>query len=187
MCVVILATVLLASSSLCPSLAQEAEKPTIAAPQTAPSQPDQNSQQQREQRTERGRPREDDREIGRDWRMRRGDGERMGREDRDTGPEWGRHRDRDYDRERDKDRDRYSDRDNRGGRDRADRGRDDSDYYDEVRPRRRVKICIERGRILPLRRSLIGWVTGTSAGRERKSEYAPRKRRLRAAAGTTQR
>jgi hypothetical protein len=84
--VVILATVLLASSSLCPSLAQEAEKPTIAAPQTAPSQPDQNSQQQREQRTERGRPREDDREIGRDWRMRRGDGERMGREDRDTGP-----------------------------------------------------------------------------------------------------
>ena len=84
--VVILATVLLASSSLCPSLAQEAENPTIAAPQTAPSQPDQNSQQQREQRTERGRPREDDREIGRDWRMRRGDGERMGREDRDTGP-----------------------------------------------------------------------------------------------------
>jgi uncharacterized protein (DUF2345 family) len=56
--VVILATVLLASSSLCPSLAQEAAKPTIAAPQTAPSQPDQNSQQQREQRTERSRPRE---------------------------------------------------------------------------------------------------------------------------------
>ena len=42
-----------------------------------------------------------------------------------------------------KDRDRYSDRDNRGGRDRADRGRNDSDYYDEDRPRRRVKICIE--------------------------------------------
>jgi hypothetical protein len=33
--------------------------------------------------------------------------------------------------------------DNRGGRDRADRGRNDSDYYDEDRPRRRVKICIE--------------------------------------------
>ena len=44
---------------------------------------------------------------------------------------------------RDYDRDRYNDRDNRGGRDRADRGRDDSDYYDEDRPRRRVKICIE--------------------------------------------
>jgi len=90
--VVILATVLLASSSLCPSLAQEAAKPPIVAPQTVPSQPDQNSQQQREQRTERGRPKDDDREMGRDWRMRRGDGERMGREDRDTGPEWGRHR-----------------------------------------------------------------------------------------------
>ena len=112
--VVILATVLFVSSSLCPSLAQEAAKPTITAPQTAPSQPDQNSQQQREQRTERGRPKDDDREMGRDWRMRRGDGERMGGEDRDTGSEWARHRDRDYDRESDKDRDRYSDRDKRG-------------------------------------------------------------------------
>jgi hypothetical protein len=65
--VVILATVLLASSSMCPVLAQEAAKPTIVAPQTAPGQPDQNSQQQREQRTERGRSREDDREMGRDW------------------------------------------------------------------------------------------------------------------------
>jgi hypothetical protein len=36
--VVILATVLLATSSLCPSLAQEAAKPTLVAPQTA-SQP----------------------------------------------------------------------------------------------------------------------------------------------------
>ena len=76
--VVILATVVLASSSLCPSLAQQPAKHPIAAPQTAPSQPDQNSQQQREQRTERGRPKDDDREMGRDWRMRRGDGERMG-------------------------------------------------------------------------------------------------------------
>jgi hypothetical protein len=140
--VVVLATVLLASSSLCPSLGQEAAKPPIAAPPTVPSQSDQNSEPQRE-RAERGRPRDDDREIGRDWRMRRGDSERMGREDRDTGPEWGRHRDRDYDRESDKDRDRYSDRDNRRGRDRADGGRDDGGYYEEDRPRRRVKICIE--------------------------------------------
>jgi hypothetical protein len=74
--------------------------------------------------------------------MRRGDSERMWWEDRETGPEWGRHRDRDYDRESDKDRERYGDRDNRG-RDRADRGRDDSGYYEEDRPRRRVKIWIE--------------------------------------------
>ena len=49
---------------------------------------------------------------------------------------------RDYDRESDKDRDRYNDRDNRGGRDRADRVLNDSDYNDEDRPRRRVKIYI---------------------------------------------
>ena len=67
--VVVLVTVLLASSSLCPSFAQEAAKPPIVAPQTVPAQPD--------QRAERDRPRDDDREVGRDWRMRRGDSDRM--------------------------------------------------------------------------------------------------------------
>jgi hypothetical protein len=97
--VVVLATVLLASSSLYPSFAQEQGKaPPVAPPQTVPTQPDQNSQQQRDQRTDRDQPRGDDREMGRDLRMRRGDGERMGREDREMGPDRRMHRDRDDDR-----------------------------------------------------------------------------------------
>jgi hypothetical protein len=149
--VVVIATILLASSSLCPSLAQEQGKPPVTAPQTVPAQPDQNSQQQRDQRTDRDQPRGDDREMGRDWRMRRGDDDRQGREDREMGPDRRMHRDRDDDRDRDKDPGRYrdrgrysdrSDRDNRGW-DRADRCRDYRGCYDEDRPRRRVKVCVE--------------------------------------------
>jgi hypothetical protein len=70
--IVVFAALLLASSSLCPSFAQEQGKaPPVAQPQTVPAQPDQNSQQQRDQRTDRDQPRADDREMGRDWRMRR--------------------------------------------------------------------------------------------------------------------
>ena len=91
--IVVFATVLLASSSLCPSFAQEQGKvPPVAQPQTVPAQPDQSSQQLRDQRTDRDQSRADDREVGPDWRMRR---------------------DRDDDRDNQKDRGRYGDRDNR--------------------------------------------------------------------------
>ena len=123
--IVVFATVLLASSSLCPSFAQEQGKaPPVAQPQTVPAQPDQNSQQQRDQRTDRDQPRADDREMGRDWRMRR---------------------DRDDDRDNQKDRGRYGDRGDRDDREwnRAVREHDYRGYYEEDRPRRRVKVCVE--------------------------------------------
>ena len=90
----------------------------------------------------RDQPRADDHEVDRDWRMRRGDGDRMGREDREMGPDWRMHRDREADRDRDKDRGRYGDRGDRDW-DRADRDRNSRRYYDEDRPRCRVKVCIE--------------------------------------------
>ena len=142
---VVLAAILLASSSLCPSLAQEQGKPPVAAPQTVPAQPDQNSQQQRDQRTDRDQPRADDRGMGRDWRMRRGDGDRMGRDDREMGPDWRMDRDREADRDRDRYRGRYEDRSDRDDRGwgRPDRDRDYRGYYEEQRPRHRVKVCVE--------------------------------------------
>jgi len=143
--IIVFATVLLASSSLCPSFAQEQGKAPPAQPQTAPAQPDESSQQPRDQRTDRDQSRADDREMGRDWRMRRGDGDRMGREDREMGPEWRMRRDRDDDRDNQKDRGRYGDRSDRDNRewDRAVREHDYRGYYDEDRPRRRVKVCVE--------------------------------------------
>ena len=140
----ILATVLLASSSLYPLFAQEEGKAPTGAPQTgAPAQTDQKSPQQLDQRIGRDQPRADDREMGHDGRMHRGDSDRMGRDDRETGPDFGeciatvrraaiatwivddikRGGDRDWD---DADRD----RDNRGN-------------IDEARPRHRVKVCVE--------------------------------------------
>jgi len=142
--IVVFATVLLASSSLCPSFAQE-QGPPVAQPQTVPAQPDESSQQPRDQRTDRDQSRADDREMGRDWRMRRGDGDRMGREDREMGPEWRMRPDRDDDRDNQKDRGRYGDRGDRDNRewDRVVREHDYRGYYDEDRPRRRVKVCVE--------------------------------------------
>ena len=140
--VVVLATILLASSSLCPSLAEEPEKSTIVAPQTVPPQLDQNLPRERDQRAERDRPRDDDREIGRDWRMHRGDNDRMSRESREMGQDRRIHRERDDDRDGSKDRGRYADRDDRGP-DRAGRGPGYGEADDEDRPRRRVKVCIE--------------------------------------------
>ena len=137
----VLVTLLLASSSLS-SFAQGEEKAPISPPQTVPTQPapsDQNAQQPRDQRTDRGQSKGDEREMGRDWRMRRNDGDR-GRDDRDMGPDM-RRGDRDEYRDRDTDRGRYGDRDDRGW-DRADQDRDYRSY-DEDRPRRRVKVCVE--------------------------------------------
>lgn len=140
-----LATLLFASSTLS-SFAEDQGKPPISSPETVIAQPvptDQSSQQSREQRTDRDRSRGDDREMGRDWRMHRGgDGDRVGRDDREMGPNMQRG-DRDEYRDRDEGRGRYSDRDDR------DRGWNhayqDRNYqgYDEDRPRRRVKVCIE--------------------------------------------
>jgi hypothetical protein len=143
--VVVLATVLFVSSSICTSLAQEAAKPPIVAPQTVPDRPDGNSPQQRDQRVERDRPRDEEHETGRDWRMRRGDSDRMGRDDREMGRDRRMHRDRYDDRNGSKDRGRYSDRDDGGNRgsDRADRGPGYGEADDQDRPRRRVKVCIE--------------------------------------------
>ncbi len=138
----VLVTLLLASSSLS-SFAQGEGKAPISPPQAVPTQPapsDQNGQQPRDQRTDRGQSKGDEREMGRDWRMRRNDGDRMGRDDRDMGPDM-RRGDRDEYRDRDTDRGRYCDRDDRGW-DRADQDRDYRSY-DEDRPRRRVKVCIE--------------------------------------------
>jgi hypothetical protein len=140
--VLILAALLLGSSSLCPSFAQEQAKPPQAKPPVDVPQPgaavrtDQNSEQPRDQRTGRDQSRADDREMGPDWRMRRGDGERMGRYGREMGPDPRMQRDRDWDRGR------YSARGDRD-EDYADRDNDDRGYFDEDRPRRRVKICVE--------------------------------------------
>jgi hypothetical protein len=140
--VLILAVLLLGSSSLCPSFAQEQAKPSQAKPPVDVAQPgapvrtDQNSEQPRDQRTGRDPSRADDREMGPDWRMRRGDGERMGRDGREMGPDPRMQRDRDWDRGR------YSARGDRD-EDYADRDNDDRGYFDEDRPRRRVKICVE--------------------------------------------
>lgn len=138
--VLILAIALLASSSVYPSFAQEKEKPPVVAPQTAPSQPDHNSQQQERRRTERERSK--DGAMDPDQRMRRGDIDRMGREGREIDQHKRMHRYRDDYGDGDKDRGRYGDpayRDNREF-DRADRSYDDA--YDDRLPRR-VKICIE--------------------------------------------
>jgi hypothetical protein len=142
--VLILAALLLGSSSLCPSFAQDQAKPpqatpSVDVPQTgAPARTDQNSEQPRDQRTGRDQSRADDREMGPDWRMRRGDGERMGRDGREMGPDPRMQRDGG----RDWDRGRYSGRGDRDW-DHADRDNGNRGYFDEDRPRRRVKICVE--------------------------------------------
>jgi len=148
--ILILATVLLASSSLYPLFAQEEGKAPTGAPQTgAPAQTDQKSPQQPDQRIGRNQSRADDREMGHDGRMHRGDGERMGCDDRETGPNRGMRRDREMGRDRDMDRGRYSeDRGRyreRGDQDwdHADGDRDNRGYLDEARPRHRVKVCVE--------------------------------------------
>jgi hypothetical protein len=139
--VFVLVTILLASSSLSPSFAQQEGKAPVAVPQAgAPAQPDQNSQQ-RDQRTDRDQPKADDREMGRDW-MRRGDSDRMGRDCREMGPDCRMHRERETGRDRDMDRGRYGERGDRDW-DHADRDRDNRGYFDEDRPRRRVKVCVE--------------------------------------------
>jgi hypothetical protein len=140
--VFVLATMLLASSSLC-SFAQELGKAPAAAPQAGtPAQTDQNSQRQQDQRTGRDQPKTEDREMGPDSKMRRGDGDRMGRDDHEMGQDWRMHRGGDISRDREPDRGRFSERGDRDW-DHADRDRDNRGYVDADRPRRRVKVCFE--------------------------------------------
>ncbi len=163
--VLILAALLLGSSSLTASFAQEQGKPAaqeqgkpaVEAPQTtAPGRTDQDADQPRDQRTGRDQSRADDRAMGSDWRIRRGDDERFGRERSEMGSEGRMRRDgeRRDDREmaphpgmqrdsgRDGDRGRYAGRRDRD-RDYTERDKDDRSYFADDRPRRRVKICIE--------------------------------------------
>jgi hypothetical protein len=134
-----IATILLLSSSLVPSFAQDqgqsqAQAPT--QPQTVPVQPERSPSQSQQSRQD-DRDQAENSRIGRDWRARPRDGDRMGgmdqndmrdkrRNDMDTehstvGRDWRAHRD-----------------DDRADRDGYGRG-----YYDEDRPRRRVKVCVE--------------------------------------------
>jgi hypothetical protein len=135
------ATILLLSSSLVPSFGQDQGKSaTPSQPETVPVQPER-SPQQSEQRREEDRNRAEDRQIGPGWRARPGDSDRMGRMSHD---DMGRMMDR-MERE-------MMDSDRRTvGRswrmrpddDRADRDRNGRGYYDEDRPRHRVKVCLE--------------------------------------------
>ena len=88
--VLIAVALLLGSSSLDPSFAQEPPKPPPEAPQTSvPARPDQNAEPSRDQRAGRDPSRVDNREMGPDWRLRRGDGEWTDRDRRETDSEGG--------------------------------------------------------------------------------------------------
>lgn len=144
--VFVAAAVLLASSSLCSfaqdqSKAPQAPQIELAAPGGASGPADSKSSPPRDQQAGRD-PRPDDREMGRDWRLRRGDNERMDRDDRDFGRGGMARRDEDERRgpHHDKYRERYWDR---GDREWDRTERDYRGYAEESRPRRRVKICLE--------------------------------------------
>ena len=137
------ATILLLSSSLVPSFGQdEGKSPTLSQPQTSPVQPDLTPQQS-DQAKEQNRQRADDTRVNRDWRAQQRDGENMGRTGRnDTG------RMRDMDRDTDRDhrtvgRSWRMHPDDDRDLDRADREGYGRGNYDEDRPQRRVKICVE--------------------------------------------
>ena len=134
--IIALATILIISSTLVPSFAEEQSNPP-GLPQAAPVRPEQ-SPQQSDQMRQKDRDRAEDVQVGRDWRAQRRDDrgdrytgrERDDRDDRTVGRNWrlDRENDRDWDR-----RDVHRDRDfGHGDRD-----------VDEPRGRRRVKLCVE--------------------------------------------
>lgn len=140
--VLVLATMLLASSSLC-AFAQEPGKAPAEAPQAgtdARTNPD--SPPPRDQKAGRDQPKAEDREMGPDWKLRRSERDRVDRDDREKGHGGMMRRgdgDR-MDRDHDKQRGRYQER---GDRDRERADGDDRGYSDVERLRRRVKICFE--------------------------------------------
>ena len=133
------ATILLLSTSLVPSFAQDEGKSSPSnQPQTVPVQPER-SPQQSEQSREQDRESGEDVRVRRDWRAQERNGDRghMGQND------MGRMREK---------MGRDMDGDNRTvGRnwrmrpddDRMDRGGYGRGSYDEDRPRRRAKVCFE--------------------------------------------
>ncbi len=132
----LVATILFLSSSLTPSIAQDAKNtPTPSEPQTAPVQPELTPQQS-DQAREQDRKSADGVKVGRDWRaeQRNDDNRNMGQND--TGRREGRDMDRDH-----------RTTVGRDWRARPDDDRADRDggrgYYNEDRPSRRVKVCFE--------------------------------------------
>src|SRR5215212_1955011 len=126
----VLTAVLLGSSSLYPAVAQDEGKsqPPNQA-QTVPVQPERTPRQS-EQSRDQERDSAEDVRVGRGWRTQESDDERsdrMGYNDR------GRTRDQTVGRNWR----------TRPDEDRADQGGYGRGYYDEDRPRRRVKVCVE--------------------------------------------
>jgi hypothetical protein len=133
--VLTVATILLLSTSLAPSFAQDEGKSLPSSqPQTVPVQPErspQQSEQSREQEREGG----EDVRVRRDWRAQERDGDRGGRMGQN---DMGRMREK-MGRDMDGDHRTVS----RNWRMRPDDDRADRGSYDEDRPRRRVKVCFE--------------------------------------------
>ena len=133
------ATMLILSSTLAPSFAQQpGTAPAPSQPQSVPVQPER-SPQQSEQAREQEQKRGDDVRVGHDWRAQ----ERDDRGDRAMGG-----RDRDYRDDRTVGRSSRMDRES--DYDRWDRDWDRRHHYrdrwsdlDDDRGRRRVKICVE--------------------------------------------
>ena len=139
--VLAVASMLLLSSSLVPSFAQnEAKSPALSQPQSTPVQPELTPQQS-DQAKEQTRQRPDDTRVNRDWRAQQRDSETGGSGQNDLV------RMRDMDRDIDRDHrtvGRGWQMDRNDQRDRAEREGYGRDYYhDEDRPQRRVKICVE--------------------------------------------
>ena len=136
----VFAAVLLGSSSLYPSFAQnQGHVPTASQPQTVPVQPERTPQQS-DQSRDRDEKRAEDVRVRPGWRTEERDGDRM---DRMGENDAGRMRDQIG---RDKDWDRQTvGRNRRMGvdEDRADRDGYSRGYYDRDQPRRRMKVCIE--------------------------------------------
>jgi hypothetical protein len=125
--VLTIATVLLMSSALVPSFAQDREtSPIPNQPQMAPVQPER-SPQQSEQSREQDRKSAGDVQVGRDWRAQQREGDRMGMGQ----SRMGRMNNQDDSDRRTVGRNWQMQRDDGRG------------YYDEDRPRTRVKICTE--------------------------------------------
>ena len=125
------ATVLLLSTAIVPSFAQQEEKSPVPEQSqiTTPVQPERTPQQSEQSRQQDRKSAEDTR-MGRDWRAQQRDGERTGR--MDQGQErMGRMNDRDDWDHRTVGRSWQMQREDRRG------------YDDEERPRVRIKICRE--------------------------------------------
>jgi hypothetical protein len=136
----VFAAVLLGSSSLYPSFAQnQGNSPPARQPQTVPVQPERTPQQS-DQSLDQDQKRAEDVRVRPGWRTQEPDGDRT---DRMGQNDMGRMRDQ-MGRDRDWDRQTVG-RNWRMGHDedRADRDDYSRSYYDRDQPRRRVKVCVE--------------------------------------------